>query len=457
MDEYRYEAEGESDEFDGIDLKEALDLPDRLSPLRLPPEDELAAQARRSDLLRQARRLAEWVGDRPRRLTDGELTAADTVAAAEALGLAVRDAPAVRRLSEVPRAAQLWELALAVEFVEGTDTRATTGRGVARWPDGPDPDLIDVWDGALGAILYGEVPLESDDSARDAPMFGSAAIATVVALFLARDGIPVTEVRQMFQELATLASPVTDEAGGPVDALLAVLAEHGAVTLDEAGVRLTPLAQYAVYRQLDEAGVEIPLLPPVELMTAADLAAVGAGGTTDELENEATAWLERRSPETAVTELLTVAATSRAAERMTVTAIAADLGSAGEPRWRQALEEPMLRPYAKIALAQLGGASPERPEEIPTELRPNLVDLAVLLTDTLAGMADTLEPDELMEQLSTAVPSGEEERLFDQMWRLDHPDAHDMLRAIGAHHPDKKVAKAARKAAFKCAPRGARD
>jgi hypothetical protein len=41
----------------------------------------------------------------------------------------------------------------------------------------------------------------------------------------------------------------------------------------------------------------------------------------------------------------------------------------------------------------------------------------------------------------------------EEMWRLDHPDVADVLRALGDHHPDKEIAKAARKAAFKARSR----
>ena len=42
-----------------------------------------------------------------------------------------------------------------------------------------------------------------------------------------------------------------------------------------------------------------------------------------------------------------------------------------------------------------------------------------------------------------------EQEIFDAMWRLPHPDVQDVLTMIGEEHPDKKIAKAARKAAFK--------
>jgi hypothetical protein len=36
-----------------------------------------------------------------------------------------------------------------------------------------------------------------------------------------------------------------------------------------------------------------------------------------------------------------------------------------------------------------------------------------------------------------------------EMWRIDHPNVTEVLEALGDHHPDKGLAKAARKAAFR--------
>lgn len=442
------DTEGEFDDL--LDLKEALGLPDRLPPLRLPPEDELANAARCSELLERARRLAIWLHEHPRRRT----------VPAAALGLP--EAPDPERRGDTWREVQAWELAEEVEFLVADGSRMVAGPGLDGWPDGADEEVLDVWEHALGHTLEETLSIAAD-LASDGLDFSGAGPAAFVALFVARDeGITVAELREMVKEVATAALPAatgerawdssTDESGDPVRALLAALAEHGAVDVDAETVRLTPLALYAMRLQLIEGGVEVPLLPPVEEMTAADVAAVGASGMTDELADEAAAWLARRSPEAAVDELLAVAATAGPAERMTATSIAAELASSGEARWREALHEPMLRPYAKITLAELGGADPENPAQFPPDLRPTLADLALLVTDTLAGMAGSLEPDELMEQLSRTVPAGEEERLFDQMWRLDHPNAHEVLMTVGAHHADKKVAKAARKAAYKIKP-----
>jgi hypothetical protein len=58
-------------------------------------------------------------------------------------------------------------------------------------------------------------------------------------------------------------------------------------------------------------------------------------------------------------------------------------------------------------------------------------------------------PEDIARQLGDAVPAGREQEIFEVMWRIPHPSADDVLSLLGAHHPDKTIAKAARKAAFK--------
>lgn len=53
------------------------------------------------------------------------------------------------------------------------------------------------------------------------------------------------------------------------------------------------------------------------------------------------------------------------------------------------------------------------------------------------------------------VPRGREELLFEAMARLPHPEVTEVLTVLGKAHPDKKIAKLARKAAYKAASRQA--
>ena len=65
------------------------------------------------------------------------------------------------------------------------------------------------------------------------------------------------------------------------------------------------------------------------------------------------------------------------------------------------------------------------------------------------------EPEDLAKRLGDAIPAGQEPAMFESMARVSHPDAADVLTVIGKLHPDKKIAKLARKSAYKAASRQA--
>jgi hypothetical protein len=450
-----------------VDLAEAFGLPDRLPPVRLPDDSELAEAARASGLLDRARRLAVWVGEK-REVTDGyELSAADAADAAAVLGISA-DA-----------FAHVWHFAYHCEFLSFHDTYVTAGPEAEEWPAAGDEDVLDTWQMALGeALSCGLLAgIDPDELAGQDLDFDGVGVAMVIMLFLARTaGVPAPELSEMVRETATAELPPaparkswqawTQEHGDPARVLLERLRDLGAVEVgppadveaaegvagsDGEVARLSPLAIWALQIQLEEAGVDVPILPPVEEMTAADLIAVADGGTEEEVAAELAAWLELRSVEAAAGELLQAAAIGGAADRLFATALAARIGAAAEPQWRQALDDPQLGPYAKLTLARLAGSEPPN---APPGLEPTQQDLAWLLTDAIAATCGALEPGELADQLREALPPGERpQEILEVMWRLAHPDVVDVLTLIGEFHPDKKVAKAARKAVFKASSR----
>jgi hypothetical protein len=441
-----------------VDLKEALGLPDRLAPLRLPSQTELAAAARLCAPLAKARDLAIWVGDGRDVDGSGVLSPADSATAARVLGLAGAEGagPASGVLPEI---AHLWDLACAVEFIE-LDDLAVVGPAVEVWPDGPDEDVLDIWATALATALSG-LPLDADLHGEPDLDFTDSGVAVLLALFLARNaGVPPGMLGELIHESATAdLRPMTaatkwatwtTKHGDPTSTVLTRLAELGAVQFDGDLARLTPLAQWAMREQMLDSGVDVPLLPDAAHMTAADLVAAAGGFTEEELVAESTEWLASRDPESAARDLLEIAAEGEPVERMCATAIATRIGARAEPRWRQAIEDRRLRPYAKIALSQLAGIEPPGTAE---GLEQSVEDLAWLLTDSLAAWSKEDPPAELVNELTEAVPAGHEQGLFEAMWRLPHPAAYDVLTLIGTHHPDRTVAKGARKAAFKAASR----
>ena len=456
----------EDDDF--VDLKEAFGLPDQMAPLRLPMPEDLAAQARQAPLMAQLRRLAWWLGAGRAVTEDEELASGDAAEAAAELGV------------DVARLTHLWWLALDAVFVEldEDETHAIPGESAHAWDEGDEDEVLDLWE-MVFALVIGDTldAAASLDPDRSGELdFSGHGAALAVALFLARpDGLPVAEISQVIRAAATdeLPPAQADEDwqswvqahGDPARLLLDLMAELHAIEIADAEdgpvARLMPLGLAAVRTQLVQSGVDIPLLPDTEHMTAAQLIAMAEGVSEEEFTAEAAAWLSYRTAEAAARELLAVAATADPASRiLAVSVVMTELGALAEPVWREELGRIELRGYAITALATLSGGDPATaPLPGPD---PDVRDLAWMLTDALAaeGWDDPgddigLEPEALAKRLSEAIPAGQELAMFELMARLPHPDAADVLTVIGKHHPDKKIAKLARKSAYKAATRQA--
>ena len=460
--------EEEYEDDDSVDLKEAFGLPDQMAPLRLPMPEDLAAQARRAPLMAQLRKLAWWLGAGRAVTEDEELASGDAAEAAAELGV------------DVARLTHLWWLALDAVFVEldEDETHAIPGESAHAWDEGDEDEVLDLWE-MVFALVIGDTldAAASLDPDRSGELdFSGHGAALAVALFLARpDGLPVAEISQVIRAAATdeLPPAQADEDwqswvqahGDPAQLLLDLMAELHAIEIADAGdgpvARLTPLGLAAVRTQLVQSGVDIPLLPDTEHMTAAQLIAMAEGVSEEEFTAEAAAWLSYRTAEAAARELLAVAAAADAASRiLAVSVVMTELGALAEPVWREELGRIELRGYAITALATLSGGDPAA-DPLPG-LEPDVRDLAWMITDALAAEGwddpgdDTgLQPEALAKRLGEAIPAGQELAMFELMARLPHPDAADVLTVIGRRHPDKKIAKLARKSAYKAATRQA--
>jgi len=455
------------DDDEDIDFKEAFGLPDRLPPMRLPAEAELAGMALGAPLVGQLRALAAWLGTGRAVTENGELASGDAAEAAAALGLGV------------PRLDYLWRLALDAEFIEldEDETHAVPGETAQAWPDGDDDEVLDIWE-MLFALVMGTLDIVASlDPRRSSELdfFGQGA-ALAVMLFLARpDGLPVAEVSEVIRsaavdELAPARAAKTWQSwvrahGDPARLLLDQMVAVGAVRISDGEdgdlARLTPLGLAAIRTQFADSGVEVPLLPPAEEMTAADLIAMAEGVAEEEFQAETASWLAHRTAESAARELLSVAAESDPASRVLAVAVVTELGAPAEPAWRDVLGQMELRGYAKATLAALATRGDGDPATaMPSGLDLADDDLAWVLTDALVtdGWDDVddeveYEPAALAKRLGEAIPAGREPAAFEMMARVPHPDAASVLTVIGRYHPDKKIAKAARKSAYKAASR----
>ncbi|MBK1788489.1 hypothetical protein [Prauserella cavernicola] len=426
-----------------VNLKEAYGLPDRIGPLRLPADDELAATARGIAVLERARELAVWCGDGRATVESVGLDDEDRAAAAAELGRSEEDI------------VQLYLIAEDIGFIVPGEDGTLVGESVQDFPDGADEDVLELWDQAFAATLAWSLLTDADLAGEEALDFEGAG-AWFMPLFLSRHrGLPTPAISEMIFDLAT-EELVADEArqrwdewvrvhGDPAEVLLARLTELGAVEVTEGIVRATPLAVAAMREELVESGVDVPVLPPEDEMTAADLIEVGLSGMDGELEVEAEVWLVRRTGDAAAAELLAVAAEGGAAERTVAAGLIRErIGAEAEAQWRAALDVPVLSRHAKASLELLLGPDPE--------FAASEDDAAWLVVDELAGTVHGVAEGDLPMLLDASF-APQYAPLFERMWRLDHPDAHEVLTLLGTHHPDKATAKRARAAAHKAAGR----
>jgi len=239
--------------------------------------------------------------------------------------------------------------------------------------------------------------------------------------------------------------------GDPVRFLLGELAALYAVTLpggDADLVGLTPLALWALREQVQRDGVVVPLLPAmVAHMNAAEIVAMAEGVSEAEFEAESAAWVRHRGPDRAARELLEFAALSDAQPRLVAVNLTRRMGHDAYPAWRDAMCRPELRGYAHIALSVLATELPESTQ--PLVVNPDPDDLTWVVTDLLAVVCRDENPDprHIAAQFRESVPRGEESQIFSLMLRSSHPQVARVLMVLGRHHPDRRVAKDARRAA----------
>ncbi|MFJ7901445.1 hypothetical protein ACIQ6V_13255 [Streptomyces sp. NPDC096198] len=462
-----------------------------LPPVRLHPEAELARDALAAPLLSRAARLARWAGPDTRVGAGGELVEEQLPAAAEVLGLTGEDAAAY--------AGEAWRVAVdsgLVEIVDEEEGTVAAGADLALLTSGSPHDVLGVWLGALDTVLAdasvpdledlvgaldegGEIDFSSLDwdpeaeaefldgvlgnlylltVSEEGPGEGPVPLPALAASMIVPDdmGEPTNDVLEQVSDAMMrlddqfrILEPIGLVDFRPVDeALMADADEEPAAPLDETDVsrygmvRLTPLGLYGVRARLLEAGMSAPAV--------GELADKGADALLDgtsafppaAAQAETEQWLTRREPLAAARELLAAARGSDAGaplRRLRCQQALSLVGPEAEPALREVLDDAELGGLARVWLVERGAADvPPPPESMVFWLTIDTV------AAQLAAEGNSEELRGLVEGLA-AQHSG----FFDTAWRVDHPATPEVLEAMGRLHPDKKMAKEARKAAFK--------
>ncbi|MEW2252046.1 MULTISPECIES: hypothetical protein [unclassified Streptomyces] len=461
-----------------------------LPPVRLRSEAELARDALSTPLLARAAKLARWAGPGTRVDAGGALVEEQLAGAAEALGLTGDDAAAY--------ASEAWRVAVDTGLVEITDEEAGTvaaGQDLALLTGSPQ-EVLGVWLGALETVVAdasvpdlddlvdaleegGEVDfsqLDWDPEAEAA--FLDGVLANLYLLTVSEDGpgdgpVPLPALAASMIVPGDMGEPTNDmleqvsdammrlddqfrllEPAGLVDyqpvdeALMADADEEPAAPVDDTDVsrygmvRLTPLGLYGLRARLLEAGFTAPVV--------GELADKGADALLDgtalygphAARAETEQWLARREPLAAARELLSAARGSDAGaplRRLRCQEALSLVGTAAEPALREVLDDPELGGLARVWLTEHGA------QDVPAP-SPDLIFW--LTIDTLAAQLAAEGNSEELQGLVEGL-AAQHDGFFSAAWRVDHPATADVLEAMGRLHPDKKVAKEARKAAFK--------
>ncbi|MFK0116199.1 hypothetical protein [Streptomyces sp. NPDC090994] len=428
-------------------------------PEGTPARSELARMAR--SVLADAARVARWADTalgpgRACGTTDGKATL--SVASAELAG---------RELGLTTAQVQAdWDIARLAGLVEVHGDSARPGWRLRAW-DRDDSAVLRGW-----VALFDAWSLAHPEPAGQEP----AAVAEVVSampqvlsfLQLSAGPVPVAQLLDLLQQRVTELrtercevpydgprpdlpeQPEQPEQPGdddtPLDPLLdwalGALASVGALTYGDGQATLTPLGNWAVWVKLEQICVAAQSPAGNIEQAAEDMLRGCAQLRPNAARAEYRAWLAARPVGSAVTELLKAARGEDALLRGLAFEALRVVGAPAEPDVRAVADEPTLRPYALLWLAEHDGADPEDAHEVLTRQ-----EATWLWVDTAAAVADHGEAPMLVRHLESAIQPTVP-MLLDEVRAVGHPRTVQVLVALAAAHPDPALAKAVRRAAF---------
>lgn len=406
-----------------------------------------------------AARVARWADaalgpGRTGATTDGKatLSAATAERAAAELGLTAAQVRAD------------WDTARLAGLVEVHGDSARPGWRLRAW-DRDDSAVLRGW-----VALFDAWSLACPEPDGHEP----AAVAEVVSampqvlsfLQLSAGPVPVEQLLDLLQqrvtELRTERCEVSYEPGGPagspvpaepapaedaplaplLDWALSALAAVGALTYGDGQATLTPLGSWAVWVKLEQICVAAQSPAGNIEQSAEDMLRGCAQLRPNAARAEYRAWLAARPVGSAVTELIGAARGDDALLRGLAFEALRVVGAPAEPDVRSVVDEPALRPYALLWLAEHDGIDPEDAHEVLTR-----EEATWLWVDTAAAVADHGEAPMLVRHLESAVQPTVPQ-LLDEVRAVGHPRTVQVLVALAAAHPDPALAKAVRRAAF---------
>lgn len=425
-------------------------------------------------LLARACLLAAWIGDKRELTASGVLRPAVAVEACRELGIELPSGGKLRSAMDVTELQRTWEVAVAAGLVEITGNRVSAAGDAAALaaaaqghvPSALAERVVGAW--LSGAALPLGIPEDPcmqcltvlHELGRAGGMATETGHLTDAVLESMADppaanGSPLLHDEELYDEDLYDAEPYDEEdeyevtcphcgQDHPTD-LPGSLAEFAGLTQeDEAAehtvnaveslayvgaavtgpgntpggtVTLTPLGQLLA----DQVMLGLTPDPAAEASEVAErLAPLPA-----KLMHAAVGpWLSARTPEGAVTELLSSAEHADGGQRQAALALAMELGDAGRAAWRPFARKPGFGAYARQWLSEQGE---------PVEVHDN--DDAWLLVDSMVLAAQVSSPELVAATFGGALGSMPEEEADDVIAAIQesgHPAAAEMAKLMSA-------------------------
>ncbi|HKH05468.1 MAG TPA: hypothetical protein VKA65_09920 [Acidimicrobiales bacterium] len=450
-----FDQRGEVLGFDGPDPTEAGDLELPRLPLQaMPPPAVIDSLAGDVPLLRKVDAFTGALDPSGELLTKaGNLTIADGRRLATATGVGDR-VEGIRSTTAMPELFAVGQVAQRAGAVEVAGNRL---RPVEAWVNEPVAirwqRVVDaaIEAGAATLAFGASVPMPI----QLAELADQMTIHLLAMLWLAGEPVRIDAFVDMIGEAADLDTPfgalvrrdhTRSVCRDRIDDVLATLGEAGVVVTDgDDRVALTEAGATLAAPTLREAGFGVLLPDEVAKLDAAGLIDVLIERDGDDVAAAAQLWadgpVEGRASGALVGELSTRPDPARV---MVGFSVLQHLGPDATDAVRRLTEGP-LAGHAWLFLVDQGAADPE---DVPPDV------LARTGVDLFVATADLGSPADVVEMFLCNVPAGEHSAFIDTLVATNHPRTGELLELVGRHHPDKKTAKHARKAAHRWRSQG---
>lgn len=242
--------------------------------------------------------------------------------------------------------------------------------------------------------------------------------------------------------------PAPSDIAAVLDWMLDGLAAVGAVVRADAAAELSPLGHWAVRAKLEDICTVAQTEAGHIEQSALELLDACANYSPGPARAEYRAWVAARPVDRAVAELLEAAQGEDALLRGLAFEALRVAGGTAEQAVRAAVDNPVLRPYALLWLAEQSDEGGVVPSDVLSA-----EDAAWLWVDTAAAVLDHGETELLVGHVEGAC-AGDPVRLFARARQSGHARAASVLTAVAACTPTRRSRgrPAARRSA--CTPAG---